>query len=104
MLDQERISALEVGPRLYLSALAISLNTAKPCPTDKWNEIKDAKHDRKEARTKEAKSMKAAGIWGPSMGVPVKWDQKQLRKQNSRRHKEAVDSLNASQRSSSTEG
>ncbi|KAG8160270.1 hypothetical protein KVR01_009806 [Diaporthe batatas] len=102
-VDKERISALEVGPRLYLSALAISLNTAKPCPTDKWNEIKDAKHERKDARTKEAKSMKAAGIWGPSMGVPVKWDQKQLRKQNSRQRKEAVDSSNASQRSSSTE-
>lgn len=102
-VDKERTSALEVGPRLYLSALAISLNTAKPCPTDKWNEIKDAKHERKEARTKEAKSMKAAGIWGPSMGVPVKWDQNQVRKQNSRRHTEAMDSSNASQRSSSTE-
>ncbi|POS73541.1 hypothetical protein DHEL01_v208071 [Diaporthe helianthi] len=100
-VDKERVSALEVGPRLYLSALAISLNTAKPCPTDKWHEIKDAKHERKEARTREAKSMKAAGIWGPSMGVPVKWDQKQVRKQNKRRHKEAVDSSTASQRSSS---
>lgn len=86
---------------MYLTALAISLNTARPCPTDKWNEIKDAKHERKEARTKEAKSMKAAGTWGPSMGTPVKWDQKQLRKQNTRRHKGTVDSSNASQRSSS---
>ncbi|KKY37298.1 hypothetical protein UCDDA912_g02756 [Diaporthe ampelina] len=77
-VDKERTNALDVGPRMYLTALAISLNTAKPCPTDKWNEIKDAKHERKEARTKEAKSMKAAGTWGPSMGVPVKWDQKQL--------------------------
>ncbi|KAK2607623.1 hypothetical protein N8I77_006286 [Diaporthe amygdali] len=102
-VDKERTSALEVGPRMYLTALAISLNTAKPCPTDKWNEIKDAKHERKEARTKEAKSMKAAGTWGPSMGVPVKWDQKQLRKQNIRRHKGAVDSSNVSQQSSSSE-
>lgn len=45
--------------------------------------------------------MKAAGTWGPSMGVPVKWDQKQLRKQNTRRHKGALDSSDASQRSSS---
>lgn len=80
-VDAERTSALEVGPRLYLTALAISLNTAQPCPTDKWNEIKDAKHERKDARTKEAKQMKAAGTWGPSLGVPVKWDEKQLRKQ-----------------------
>lgn len=87
---------------MYLTSLAISLNTAKPCPTDKWNEIKDAKHERKEARTKEAKSMKAAGTWGPSMGVPVKWDQKQLRKQNTRRHRgTAADGSDASQRSSS---
>ena len=86
---------------MYLTALAISLNTAKPCPTDKWNEIKHAKHERKEARTKEAKSMKAAGTWGPSMGVPVKWDQKQLSKQNTRRHKGAADSSDAPQRSSS---
>lgn len=101
MLVQGRTNALEVGPRMYLTSLAISLNTAKPCPTDKWNEIKDAKHERKEARTKEAKSMKAAGTWGPAMGVPVKWDQKQLRKQNTRRHKGTVDSSDASQRSSS---
>ncbi|KAI3393558.1 hypothetical protein diail_4149 [Diaporthe ilicicola] len=100
-VDKGRTSALEVGPRMYLTALAISLNTARPCPTDKWNEIKDAKHERKEARTKEAKSMKAAGTWGPSMGVPVKWDQKQLRKQNTRRHGGAVESSNTSQRSSS---
>lgn len=84
-VDAERTSALDVGPRLYLTALAISLNTARPCPTDKWDEIKDAKHERKEARTKEAKQMKAAGTWGPSLGVPVKWDEKQIRKQDTRR-------------------
>ncbi|KAI7785326.1 hypothetical protein LA080_007611 [Diaporthe eres] len=100
-VDKGRTNALEVGPRMYLTSLAISLNTAKPCPTDKWNEIKDAKHERKEARTKEAKSMKAAGTWGPSMGVPVKWDQKQVREQNTRRHKGAVDTSDASQPSSS---
>lgn len=93
-LLQERTSALEVGPRLYLTSLAISINTAKPCPTDKWNEIKDAKHERKEARTKEAKQMKAAGTWGPSLGIPVKWDEKQLQKQDVRRRKvEVVNSL-----------
>lgn len=84
-VDAERTSALDVGPRLYLTALAISLNTARPCPTDKWDEIKDAKHERKEARTKEAKQMKAAGTWGPSLGVPVKWDERQIRKQDTRR-------------------
>ncbi|KUI62788.1 hypothetical protein VP1G_09912 [Cytospora mali] len=101
-VDAERTSALDVGPRLYLSSLAISLNTAKPCPTDKWNEIKDAKHERKEARTKEAKQMKAAGTWGPSLGVPVKWDEKQLRKQDTRR-KGAADSSSVLQQSSSEE-
>lgn len=70
-----------------MTTLAISINTAKPCPIDKWNEIKDAKHERKEARTKEAKQMKAAGTWGPSLGIPVKWDEKQLQKQDTRRKK-----------------
>lgn len=87
---QERTNALEVGPRLYLSTLAISINTARPCPTDKWDQIKDAKHERKEARTKEAKQMKAAGTWGPSLGIPVKWDEKQLQRQDIRRKKGAI--------------
>ncbi|KAF3766171.1 hypothetical protein M406DRAFT_106124 [Cryphonectria parasitica EP155] len=86
-VDKERTSALELGPRLYLTTLAISINTAKPCPSDKWEEIKDAKHERREARTKEAKQMKAAGTWGPSLGIPVKWDERQLKKQYVRRKK-----------------
>lgn len=101
-VDAGRTSALEVGPRLYLTALSISLNTAKPCPADKWDEIKDAKHERKDARTKEAKQMKAAGTWGPSLGVPVKWDEKQLRKQDTRQQGH-TDSSSVQQRSSSEE-
>ncbi|PSR80850.1 hypothetical protein BD289DRAFT_53536 [Coniella lustricola] len=91
-VDKERSSALDVGPRLYLSTLAISINTARPCPMDKWDQIKDAKHERKEARTKEAKQMKAAGTWGPSLGIPVKWDEKQLQRQDNRRKKGGVSS------------
>lgn len=86
-VDKERTSALEVGPKLYLTPLAISINTARPCPTDKWNEIKVSKHLRKEARSKEAKHLKAAGTWGPSLGIPIKWDEKQVKKQQTRRKK-----------------
>ncbi|KAJ4422028.1 hypothetical protein N0V82_003324 [Gnomoniopsis sp. IMI 355080] len=86
-VDKERTSPLEVGPKLYLTPLAISINTARPCPTDKWNEIKVSKHLRKEARSKEAKHLKAAGTWGPSLGIPIKWDEKQVEKQHTRRKK-----------------
>lgn len=90
ILFQERTSALEVGPKLYLTSLAISINTARPCPTDKWEEIKVSKHLRKEARSKEAKHLKAAGTWGPSLGTPIKWDEKQVKKQQTRRKKGEV--------------
>lgn len=90
ILYQERTSALEVGPKLYLTSLAISINTARACPSDKWEEIKVLKHLRKEARSKEAKHLKAAGTWGPSLGIPIKWDEKQVKKQHTRRKKGEV--------------
>ncbi|CAN8103909.1 unnamed protein product [Discula destructiva] len=80
-VDKNRPNALETGPRLHITSLAISINTARPCPHDKWEEIRESKHQRKEARTKEAKYLKANGAWGPSLGVPVTWDQKKVKEQ-----------------------
>lgn len=72
---------------MYLTSLAISINTARPCPNDKWEEIKDAKHERKEAREKEAKQMKADGSWNPALGNPARWDERHHKKQIALRKK-----------------
>lgn len=68
-----------MGPQLCISSLAVSVNSVRPCPQDKWDEIKEYKHMRKDTRTKEAKQLKANGTWGPSLGVPVTWDQEKLK-------------------------
>lgn len=34
--------------------------------------------------------MKAAGTWGPSLGIPVKWAEKQIRRQVTRRRRRGV--------------
>lgn len=87
--SQERSSALEIGPRLYITSLAISINTARPCPHDKWEEIREAKHLRKEARNKEAKHLKATGAWGPSLGLPVTWDQQKVKEHSRKKGEES---------------
>lgn len=60
------------APDMFCAPLAIGLNTVRPCPEDRWNGLKDAKHGRRDAREKEAKAMKKAGAWGPALGVRSK--------------------------------
>ena len=59
-------------PDMFCTPLAIGLNTVRPCPEDRWNGLKDAKHGRRDAREKEAKAMKRAGAWGPALGIRSK--------------------------------
>ena len=59
-------------PDMFCTPLAIGLNTVRPCPEERWNGLKDAKHGRRDAREKEAKAMKKAGAWGPALGVRSK--------------------------------
>lgn len=60
------------APDMFCAPLAIGLNTVRPCPEDRWNGLKDAKHGRRDAREKEAKAMKKSGAWGPALGVRSK--------------------------------
>ncbi|RYO75337.1 hypothetical protein DL764_010507 [Monosporascus ibericus] len=62
----------DIGPDMFCAPLVIGLNTVRPCPEDRWNGLKDAKHARRDAREKEAKAMKEAGAWGPALGVRSK--------------------------------
>ncbi|RYO78232.1 hypothetical protein DL762_008808 [Monosporascus cannonballus] len=62
----------DIGPDIFCAPLVVGLNTVRPCPEDRWNGLKDAKHARRDAREKEAKAMKEAGAWGPALGVRSK--------------------------------
>lgn len=81
---------------MYPTSLAISINTARPCPNGKWEEIKDAKHERKQAREREAKQMKADGSWNPSFGNPARWDERHHKRQLALRKKAETSSNGSS--------
>lgn len=75
-VDQERTDAREVGPLFYLLPFATGILTARPCPPDHWESIKDAKHDRKNSRLQEVKGIKRSDNWGHAVGVPASWTDK----------------------------